>query len=787
MLAVHGVHLFKQRLGVDTEVEAARVVRELLPSPLTTRILEANDRDLPTYAEAAPAEFLSILERDLKSDAPAVFGLLRPVDSGIFGSHPSRNGLLWALEGLSWSAETLPRAAFILARLAQIEINDNWANKPAHSLELIFRSWMPQTAGSHEERVACIKKLAEDYPNVGWKICVVQFGDDVGMGGYSYKPRWRRDGFGFGNPFPTWEPVLDFQCEMVEMALRWKEHTLSTLSDLVVRLHALDDAYQARVWALIETWANANADDAEKATLREKIRVTALSQRAQQNARVAALGEKARAAYAALEPRDLLNKHAWLFRDIWVEESADEIEEIDDFDFQNRDERIHKLRVAAMHEIRDARGLAGLLELAEHGKASSQIGVLAAHDLLSEQELQELLRLALRSMLEDGKGAYSYKNIIGGAVRAISEDDKRERILKAVAADLAEEDTARLLMLASFARNTWVLVDELSEAAQARYWRDVVPDWIRYSDEETNEAVERLLKAGRPRAAFSCVRLHPGKVDAQVLFRLLSEMTVEGNDKSGEYMLEHYDVERAFKCIDASPALTLDQKARLEFAYLDALARPRGNRATGYGIPNLERYIEAHPEVYVQAIVWLYMRKDGGADPAEFQAPQDRMKTMADRGYQLLEAVVRMPGHDDLGELKADRLAKWVTSVRQTCSELSRAEIADRCLGKLLAHARVGKDGVWPCEPVRQVMEEIQSESIMQGAHTGVYNSRGVHWRGEGGDQERELAEKYRKWGLALQLSHPYVSAKLLMELAKTYEREATREDTEAGIRRRLR
>ena len=161
------------------------------------------------------------------------------MDSGIFGSHPSRNGLLWALEGLSWSAETLPRAAFILARLAQIEINDNWANKPAHSLESIFRSWMPQTAGSHEERVACIKKLAEDYPNVGWKICVVQFGDDHGMGGYSYEPRWRRDGFGFGNPFPTWEPVLDFQCEMVEMALRWKEQTLSTLSDLVVRLMPL--------------------------------------------------------------------------------------------------------------------------------------------------------------------------------------------------------------------------------------------------------------------------------------------------------------------------------------------------------------------------------------------------------------------------------------------------------------------------------------------------------------------------------------------------------------------
>ena len=90
------------------------------------------------------------------------------------------------------------------------------------------------------------------------------------------------------------------------------------------------------------------------------------------------------------------------------------------------------------------------------------------------------------------------------------------------------------------------------------------------------------------------------------------------------------------------------------------------------------------------------------------------------------------------------------------------------------------------CEPVRDVMEDIQSESMMSGAHTGVYNSRGVHWRGEGGNQERELAQKYREWGKALQVSHPFVAARLLMGLAKTYDNEASREDTEAQIRRRL-
>jgi hypothetical protein len=120
-------------------------------------------------------------------------------------------------------------------------------------------------------------------------------------------------------------------------------------------------------------------------------------------------------------------------------------------------------------------------------------------------------------------------------------------------------------------------------------------------------------------------------------------------------------------------------------------------------------------------------------------------------------------------------------NVRQSCVDLARADVADVCIGKVLSCAPVGKDGVWPCEPVRDAMEDIQSESMMRGAHTGVYNSRGVHWRGEGGDKERELAEKYREWGQALQVSHPFVASKLLMGLAKTYDQEASHQDTQAG------
>ncbi len=93
----------------------------------------------------------------------------------------------------------MPRAALILARLSQVEINDNWVNKPTNSLDSIFKAWMPQTAASHDQRVTLMKKLAQDFPETAWKICTAQFAAHQDVGHYSHKPRWRADGYGFGD------------------------------------------------------------------------------------------------------------------------------------------------------------------------------------------------------------------------------------------------------------------------------------------------------------------------------------------------------------------------------------------------------------------------------------------------------------------------------------------------------------------------------------------------------------------------------------------------------------
>ena len=66
----------------------------------------------------------------------------------------------------------------------------------------------------------------------------------------------------------------------------------------------------------------------------------------------------------------------------------------------------------------------GILELSERGNASWAIGVLAAITVLSKQELQELLRLALVPIIAGKEEVHSYKNLIAGAVRALADDDE---------------------------------------------------------------------------------------------------------------------------------------------------------------------------------------------------------------------------------------------------------------------------------------------------------------------------------------------------------------------------
>jgi hypothetical protein len=359
-------------------------------------------------------------------------------------------------------------------------------------------------------------------------------------------------------------------------------------------------------------------------------------------------------------------------------------------------------------------------------------------------------------------------------------------ILRQLQPSTSAEALTSLLEQAPFNRSTWALVDELDCATQATYWATVSPDWLRTADADQNEAVERLLKAKRPRAAFHAVHFCLKDIRPAVLYRLLSEIANGQMEPSGHYMLEPYYIDQAFALLDKSAEFSSEEMAQLEFPYIDALARKWG-ASEPRGVHHLERYVEKHPELFVQAVAWVYKRSDDGQDPPELLLTDpEHVQNRANRSYRFLESLRRIPGRNKADEIESAKLLAWIRTVRQASAELSRQKPADHTLGVLLSHAPTGKDGVWPCEPVRAAIEEIQSEDLSQGVTMGLINSRGAHWRGKGGDQERELAANYRRSMDALQFTHPFVASFILKRMVDTYEREAEFHDSKDQFQRRM-
>jgi hypothetical protein len=102
----------------------------------------------------------------------------------------------------------------------------------------------------------------------------------------------------------------------------------------------------------------------------------------------------------------------------------------------------------------------------------------------------------------------------------------------------------------------------------------------------------------------------------------------------------------------------------------------------------------------------------------------------------------------------------------------------------MLAWAPGDADGTWPCEPVRDVIEVTRSRDLETGLYIGVKNKRGVTSRGmlDGGDQERDLARRYREHSEAARFEWPRTSA-VLDRIADSYEAEAKEHDDDVERR----
>ncbi|MCY4673079.1 MAG: helix-turn-helix domain-containing protein [Bacteroidetes bacterium] len=775
LLAVHGKNLFLSRLGVNIEEKVSDLVNRLL-TPFTSEVLKSYDYDLPDFAEAAPYEFLKVLQKDLRQEKPALQSLLQPVGNNIFHSLP-RTGLLWALERLAWHREHFMDVVKILAELSHTRIDDNWTNKPINSLAAIFHSWLPQTAVSAKDRIDTLKFLCDKYSDVGWQICIRQINGSNQIGTESARPRWRAVG-----PIAPVNFIerYEFERAALDLVVNWPSHNLMTLGDLLSFLPKMNEADQVKVLDRVEKWRLTESDQNDKTAIREQIGQLV----SREDKYPPCLCEKAlvqaQEILKKLVPNDTLQRVTLLFRNYggYFSIAKAENPSLTKADWP---ERLHSIRNESIANIWSSQGIEGILMLLSRDTAGDIIGRYVSLQMLNPQQAVNAVNACLSAnAVSHEKINHFLIGFFGGSL----DKDVCTEVLSSLVKTGTNEDIVRVFRCVSYsAQQVWQLFDQVPECIRDQCWRHINVPLKEYSKMEASILIDNLLRVGRGWDAFMALCADFDKVGTSHLKRLLQGFMEEGTGRINYSGDADYYLPKALDSLGKRSDVSVDEMVQLELASTEWIS-PRE-----FQVPFTEKKFAESPSAFVDLLSLVSSRMEEGQNSlGKPIKDESQINILRLRAFTLLEALRRPPGKNDQGEIDSTVLIRWISEARKIASEGGCIQICDDQIGAWLSRTPPeGEDVRWPSRAICEVLESICSDEMASAFETGVYNQRLSTIRGsyEGGEQERNIATKYRCWADACVMEFPFVS-NILSKIADRYEREATQEDHQAQARMHL-
>ena len=762
-LALLGTQAERAKNAEGASYVPARVVSAALEGGKGWQSWATLSGSLTEFAEAAPEALLDAVERALDADPNPFEDLFAEEGDGLFGGTP-HTGLLWALETLAWSPDLFARVAKILARLAEIDPGGQVSNRPAASLGSLFLPWQRFSEASDEHRLHTLEMVLDAVPRAGWQLLVGAYPSSNGFVVDRRPPSWRPWAQDGSTP-PTVGECRTFVDRMANMLLNGVGAEADRWADLIGMISRLSPGDRKQAIDLVSQQTEDLVHHPDVHGLWTKLRGVLHHHRNYPDA-AWAMGARDLAAleavYQELTPADPVAAHVRLF-DNWPD-----LPEGKPRDHNEATERIAEARRTAVRAAYESGGVSVILSIAEGAEEPYEVG--AAVALGIDRELA--FDLAMKHL---GSTAPKLRNMAYGGLRALFLQSGwktlDEAITKAKASGSTPEMLADLYLVAPAVRKTWDRLDDESEEVRTAYWESI--RWANTSEwdaEDLDFAVRRLLSVRRSVDAANWLAFQP--VPHEVVIQILEAIPLDvaaSPDQASS--VDAYRVADLFKKLDQSDDVPDDTIAGLEIPYLELLQHDRPQLA-------LDRLVVREPSLFADVITWAFKRADGEAEESVDDHALERRAPIA---FNVLWKLRLLPGLMEDGSVDAEALSTWVNEARRMCRERDREDIGDQQIGQMLANAPVGEDGNWPCEPVRDLLDDLAALHIGIGFTTGRANLRGVTSRGvfDGGGQERSLVDKYRQDAAKIGAKWPF-TAQLLRQLAGNYEVEARREDQRA-------
>jgi hypothetical protein len=721
-------------------------------------------------AEAAPTQFLDAIDKSVSDPNPILINIFEEPENILF-SGATYPGVLSGLELLAWSPDHLSRSALLLAALARIDPGGKLGNRPDNSLKEIFICWNPQTTASLQQRLRVIDMLRKQESAVAWKLMGDILPEPHSVSMPSTSPRWR-DWIPDTHPSVTWREIWDATHEIVIRLLedvgndgkRWEtliEHLASLPNedaDMVIEhiekidRDSLNPEDRIAIWATLRGLVARNKRFSDEQWAMPSEVVNRLNQ-----------------IYEQFTPEDFIAKYAWLF--------GHHTEIIGDFgrDWQAHEQAITTARTQAVKEIWEKGGVPMLLDMVAKVEQPYYLGLTSGQMAFPSQDEDALLS-CLNSQHDYHKGFLN--GFIIMRKKTLGWDWVQSKIDEALRPNYSQEQQSEFFIYLPFTTQTWKILETFGNDVQEKYWSTVRP--TRFEIDDFNKAIQKLLEQKRPHVALDTITMHMDKIGVQISTTLTAdclEMAVITKPEfEGEWRVFDY-IDELLEAIEKTGEISESRLASLEFALLPFLGH-HGKR----GPKTLHKELSRNPDFFMEVFCLAYR-----AEGEEKQDLSDEKRTKARLANELLNGWIIIPGMEDNRTINLVGLDNWVKKVRDLAVQNKRLIVVDLTIGQVFSCSPKEADGTWPPMPIRDLIESINSNELNRGFIMGVNNSRGVTSRGllDGGAQERDLAEQYKKYATAIRDLWPR-TASVLDKIAEGYLSDARREDLGAELKEDL-
>lgn len=750
-------------LPQDAQAVVDAIVRRLL-SVTTVQAWASMAWVFPQLAEAAPNVFLNAVERALARNQPALTELFQDNVDQLFGPSSPHTSLLWAVELLAWSPTFLPRAALVLARLAQIDPGGKLVNRPPASLREIFVAWIRNTDAAADIKLRALDGLRHHTPEVAWPLLLTLLPRDHDHSSPTHRPKWRDWGQEQDRHPPNTEVRL-FLTGIVERLLEDACGCVERLLSLLSKHQQFSNADRETLLTMLETAAQ-QTEGQPRTKLWETLRELVARQKEFPEATWAIKGEdldRLETLRDMVQPSDVVDRYRWLFGQtphLGVRHEAGQ--------HAKRHEALMQARKEALNEILLTEGTAGLQRLINEleqpglalwvGRALGQLPstvleeASTLHAFVKASEAGAALVTGLMQSWLPRKGRASLEQFLMSPDVMQWTVPERLHVLHVLPAD----------------QQTWALAQQFGDEMNELYWQQLSPYAIASDPlEQVRVAFDGFRRHGRHLAAFELAELSHLSLTGDEWLELLTDLPREGSEAVQK---ESWHLKEVLDRLVDQPGIDMLKLAQVAWFYLPMYGYEHPPRA-------LRQALLSDATLYADMVALAYPKAE------QREALDSEGQAQRQRAMQLISSLKGIPGTDEAGHIDSALLLQWVTSARTQFRALELLDLGDSKIGKLLATAPATPDSQWPPSAVCDIVEGVESEALEEGLRIGRYNLRGMTSRhlDSGGELERDLATHYRRQAESLELRWPRTASVVRM-LAQQYEAEARRHDDDSDL-----